>query len=75
MFYNLISEMERCKPKITIPDIAGCLHVSEEKAKNYLEGTESITWFETLKIKYTYFPDLELDYLFETEGSGAQKVC
>jgi DNA-binding XRE family transcriptional regulator len=67
MFYNLLEEMARHKPRITKLDVAKCLGVSDKTARNYLNGTSKISWFDVLKIKYTYFPELDIEYLFSTE--------
>ncbi|MFW2500453.1 hypothetical protein OD350_03560 [Clostridium beijerinckii] len=65
MFRNLLAEMSR--NKITRRDIANCLGVSEKTARNYINGASKISWYDTLKIKNTFFPELSLEYLFETK--------
>lgn len=67
MFHNLLAEMSRHKPRITETDIAHCINVSENTARSYLNGTAKISWSAVLKIKHTYFPDFEIEYLFHTE--------
>lgn len=67
MFYNLLAEMIRHKPRVTRSDIASCLGVSEKTARNYLNGASKITWSDALKIRNTYFPNLDIEYLFETD--------
>ena len=64
MFRNLLAEMSR--NRITRRDIADCLGVSEKTARNYINGISKISWCDTLKIKNTFFPELSLEYLFET---------
>lgn len=72
MFFNLLIEMNRHHGKVTKRDLAGCLQVSERTIAKYLNGASKISWLDALKIKYTYFPDLEIDYLFATEKDSLQ---
>lgn len=67
MFYNLLAEMARHNPRITKLDIASCLEVSEKTARSYLNGASKISWSDTLKIKHTYFPNLDIEYLFKSD--------
>ena len=67
MFYNLLMEMSKHRPRITEMDIAQCLNVSENTAKSYLNGTSKISWSDVLKIKHTYFPAFDIEYLFHTD--------
>lgn len=68
MYNNLIEEMKNHEPEITIQDIANCLHVSLNTTKKYLNGTSKISWQQSIKIQYTFFPNLEIVYLFATEN-------
>lgn len=70
MFYNLLAEMARHRPRITKLNIAECLEISEKTARNYLKGTSKIPWSDALKIKNTYFSELEMEYLFETDENN-----
>lgn len=70
MFYNLFAEMARNEIKKN--DIANCLNVSEKTARNYLNGTSKISWSDALKIKHTFFSDLDIEYLFAIEKSSKQ---
>lgn len=72
MFRNLLAEMSRSR--ITRHDIAACLGVSEKTARNYINGISKISWFDTLKIRNTFFPDLSLEYLFETNAIKNKKI-
>jgi predicted transcriptional regulator len=65
MFNNLLAEMAR--NKISKHDIADCLGVSDKTIRNYFNGSTKISWLNTLKIKNTFFPNLDLEYLFKTD--------
>jgi predicted transcriptional regulator len=62
MFNNLLAEMARHRIKKN--DIANCLGVSEKTLRSYLKGTSQISWLDALKIRNTFFPGLEIEYLF-----------
>lgn len=67
MFRNLLAEMSR--NRITRRDIAACLGVSEKTARNYINGSSKISWYDTLKIRNTFFKDLDIEYLFRTDDT------
>lgn len=66
MYNNLLAEMTR--QKISKYDIAKRLNVSEKTARNYLNGKTKISWQDSLKIRNTYFPNLDMEYLFYDES-------
>ena len=65
MFRNLLAEMSR--HRITRRDIASCLGVSEKTARNYINGVSKISWYDTLKIRNTFFSSSDIEYLFQTD--------
>ena len=65
MYRNLQAEFAR--QNIAPPKgIAAALDCTERCARNKLKGITEITVTEAKKIMMTYFPELSLDYLFET---------
>lgn len=71
MFRNLLAEMSR--QGITRRDIAACLGVSEKTARSYINGTSKISWQDTLKIRRTFFPNLDIEYLFQSDFNATVK--
>lgn len=64
MYNNLFAEMAR--NRIKKKDITDCLCVGEKTLRNYLNGTSKISWNDAVKIRNTFFPDLDIEYLFKT---------
>ena len=62
-YSNLRGEM--AKRKILIENIASLLKIHRNSVTNKLNGDSAFTIDESLKIQETYFPDLELKYLFK----------
>lgn len=73
MFNNLLAEMARKNPKITRLNIAKELKISEKTVRNYILGKSQIPWSYALKIKYTFFSDMEMEYLFKVDGNELDK--
>ena len=59
---NLRAEMAR--KKVSIEDIAECLSIHRNSASNKVNGNTAFSIEESVKIQETFFPDLELKYLF-----------
>ena len=62
---NLRAEMAR--KKVSIEDIAECLQIHINSASNKVNGNTAFSIEESVKIQETFFPDLELKYLFKRE--------
>lgn len=62
---NLEAEMKR--KGISRLDIANHLNVSYSTIHSRFNGNSDWLYCECIKIRDTFFPDLELDYLFSTE--------
>ena len=62
---NLRAEMAR--KKVSIEDIAECLQIHRNSASNKVNGNTAFSIEESVKIQETFFPDLELKYLFKRE--------
>lgn len=65
MFPNLKAEMARNNIKAT--NITEALGISYDSVINKMNGKTDFTRVEIFKIKKQFFPDLELEYLFETK--------
>lgn len=68
MFKNLEAEMAR--KNITRQDIADLLDISYNTARNKINGNHKFYFDEAWKIRGYFFPNLELEYLFETENQN-----
>lgn len=68
MYPNLKAEMAR--KNLTQKDIAKCLKRAEPTVNKKINGAATLTLKEISLIRQTFFPNLSLDYLFET---GAKK--
>nr|DAJ71525.1 MAG TPA: SOS-response transcriptional repressor [Caudoviricetes sp.] len=64
-YSNLKAEMGR--KNVTIEAVAKILEIHRNSVANKLNGTSSFTIEEAMKIKNTFFPNLEYRYLFATE--------
>ena len=62
---NLRGEM--AKRKVSIEDISSLLGIHRNSVANKLNGDSPFSIEQSFKIQETYFPDLELKYLFATE--------
>lgn len=62
IYENLIGEM--AKKKIKNKNLADLLHIHENTVSNKINGG-SFSIEEAFQIKYKYFPDFEMEYLFE----------
>ncbi len=69
MFKNLQAEFARCNIRPCV-GVSKALDCTERTARNKLNGITEITVTEAKKIKLTYFPDLTLDYLFDTSETA-----
>jgi len=63
MLHNLKAEIAR--KNISRREVRTLLGISEKAFNNKLSGLNEFTFRQTLRIKNTYFPDLDLEYLFE----------
>ena len=63
----LILRGEMAKRKVTIENIATLLGIHRNSVANKLDGKSSFSIEQAVLIQKTYFPDLELKYLFTTE--------
>ena len=66
----LILRGEMAKRKVTIENIATLLGIHRNSVANKLDGKSSFSIEQAVLIQKTYFPDLELKYLFATEERG-----
>lgn len=62
---NLKAEMGR--RNITIEAVAKTLSIHRNSVSNKVNGSSSFSIEEAMKIKNTFFPDLDYRYLFATE--------
>jgi plasmid maintenance system antidote protein VapI len=69
MFKNLEAEMSRYD--VTVKDLALCIGVYEKTMRNYLSRTSKIAWEDARKIKHTFFPQFEMEYLFYYEEKAS----
>lgn len=63
MYPNLRAEMAR--KNITTEAIAEALDIDPRTARKKLSGESQFTIVECQKVNDTFFPDCDLDYLFE----------
>lgn len=66
---NLEAEMKRLK--ITRKDIAKLLKISYSTIHSRFNGNSEWLYNECVLIRDTYFPEMELDYLFSKEEKAA----
>ncbi|MDR7870346.1 MAG: helix-turn-helix transcriptional regulator [Tissierellaceae bacterium] len=69
MFPNLRAEMAR--KNIKAANLAEVLNISYDSVSNKMNGKTDFTRAEIFKIRDNCFPDLMLEYLFETENKTA----
>ena len=69
MYNNLEAEMAR--NKVTRKDLMILLDVRYATIIDKLKGRYSFTLDEALKIKNELFPDIDFEYLFDTEDQTA----
>lgn len=62
---NLRGEM--AKRKVSIEDISNLLSIHRNSVANKLNGESSFSIEQSMMIQETFFPDLELKYLFKKE--------
>jgi hypothetical protein len=67
-YMNLEAEMKR--RGISRNDIAICLSISYSTVHSRFNGKSEWLYNECLKIRDTFFPDLDLDYLFATDEAA-----
>lgn len=63
MYPNLEAEMAR--NNVRNEDIAKAIKKDERTIRNKRSGATDFTWNETLIIRDVFFPNLQLEYLFE----------
>jgi len=66
MYGNLKAEMAR--HEISQSDIARAINTTEKTAKNKLTGVTEFSFFETLKIRDSFFPNWDVEKLFSDEA-------
>lgn len=66
MFPNLRAEMARLG--ITANEVSAQLGCTPKTLSNKLSGKSEFTRAEIFKIRNSFFPDLTIDYLFQTGG-------
>jgi len=69
MYPNLRAEMARKNIKATV--VAEVLGISYDTMSNKMTGKSDFTRAEIFKIRDEFFPNLTLEYLFETKGQTA----
>lgn len=69
MYPNLRAEMARKNIKSVV--VAETLGISYDTMSNKMNGKSDFTRTEIFKIRDEFFPDLTLEYLFETEDKTA----
>lgn len=65
MLHNLQAEIAR--KRIPQVELANCIDVSDRTIRKKITGESAFTFPEAQMIRDTFFPDLELDYLFAKE--------
>lgn len=69
---NLEAEMKR--KKISRDDIAKLLGLSYRTIHSRFNGESQWKYSECVKVRDTYFPDLDLSYLFQTDELEKEEV-
>lgn len=69
MYRNLLAELARAN--ITNSAVAKCINVNERTFRNKLNGIYDFRWQEVQKIQNTFFPALDLHYLFEKQPQAS----
>lgn len=65
MLHNLQAEIARIKVPQT--KIAKAISVSDRTVRKKIKGETKFTFPEARKIRDTFFPDMELEYLFKED--------
>lgn len=73
MYHNLKAEMAR--KGIKVKDIADLLKVRRATASDKINGKYRFYCDEAIKIKKTFFPDLSIDYLFQSKNDQSGKTA
>lgn len=68
MYRNLEAELAR--KGITRADIAKALGLALGTVSEKLNNSRKLKVYEAMKIRKTFFPDLDFDYLFETQETS-----
>jgi transcriptional regulator with XRE-family HTH domain len=68
MYRNLEAELAR--KGITRADIAKVLGVALGTVSEKLNNSRKLKVYEAMKIRKAFFPDLDFDYLFETQETS-----
>lgn len=68
MYPNLDAEMAR--EKVTTKAVAEALGLDERSVRNKISGKTKFFYIETVKIKDTFFPKADLEYLFKTDEAA-----
>ena len=71
MFRNLKAEMVR--KRVSKKEMAALIGVSYNTICNKIKGKQKFFYDEACKIREHFFPELSLEYLFETENQIAQQ--
>ena len=70
---NLQAEMVRLR--LTSADIAKVIKKSRRTASDKIRGKYAFSLPEALKIRGTFFPGMQLEYLFEADPHPDQKTA
>lgn len=65
MKHNLEAEISR--KGIKKKDIAAELQIDEKTLRNKIKGRTDFVWSEAVQIRDTFFPDIDINYLFHDE--------
>lgn len=65
-YINLKEKM--ASRNVKIEDIASLLEIHRNSASNKVNGNSTFSIDESIKVRNAFFPDLELDFLFQTES-------
>ena len=65
MKHNLEAEISR--KGIKKKDIAAELEIDETTLRNKIKGRTDFVWSEAVKIRDTFFPDIDINYLFRDD--------
>lgn len=69
MFHNLRAEMARSG--ITVPALSKCIGCTERTTRNKLDGVTQFNWSEVEAIRDTFFPEMDVEYLFKKNAADA----
>jgi hypothetical protein len=68
MFYNLCAEMAR--KSITTTDLSRVTHKTGRSIRNKINGNGDFTLSEVYAIRDAFFPQMNIEYLFERKESS-----